>query len=302
MMASSPGCSSAVSPKAEDVHEADVFSDDSGVDVKQPRRRLLLLEASASASHRERRNKRKSSEPKRRKDVLLMKRFRWEDTDEEEDEDEEDVKEGAKEEDFLLREEEERPGSGDSGCCREDVAAPTKKRTSRPAAKEVPRQSVIRKNEASPPQAPPPCTTDPKKASPGCSRDDAGGVGRPSRNYKSMSRQRRIEANARERTRVHTIGAAFESLRRAVPAYAHNQKLSKLAVLRIASAYIVALACLSGGGGGGGEEEEERGDSMPDCVERCTRTIQAEGRSRRRTSKVRATYYTHFHSSQYIAS
>ncbi|GFS41515.1 protein atonal 8 [Trichonephila inaurata madagascariensis] len=38
-------------------------------------------------------------------------------------------------------------------------------------------------------------------------------VGRP-RNYKSMSRERRIEANARERTRVHTISAAFEDLRR----------------------------------------------------------------------------------------
>ncbi|GBL64968.1 Protein atonal 8 [Araneus ventricosus] len=106
-------------------------------------------------------------------------------------------------------------------------------------------------------------------------------VGRP-RNYKSMSRQRRIEANARERTRVHTISAAFENLRRAVPAYAHNQKLSKLAILRIASAYIVALACLS-------EQdysEEQSQPTLADCVEQCTRTIQAEGRSRRRTSKV----------------
>ncbi|KAF8769977.1 uncharacterized protein LOC129988556 [Argiope bruennichi] len=105
-------------------------------------------------------------------------------------------------------------------------------------------------------------------------------VGRP-RNYKSMSRQRRIEANARERTRVHTISAAFENLRRAVPAYAHNQKLSKLAILRIASAYIVALACLS-------EQdysEEQSRPTLADCVEQCTRTIQAEGRSRRRTSK-----------------
>ncbi|GFV48823.1 protein atonal homolog 8 [Trichonephila clavipes] len=105
-------------------------------------------------------------------------------------------------------------------------------------------------------------------------------VGRP-RNYKSMSRERRIEANARERTRVHTISAAFEDLRRAVPAYAHNQKLSKLAILRIASAYIVALACLS-------EQdysEEQSRPTLEGCVEHCTRTIQAEGRSRRRTSK-----------------
>lgn len=110
-------------------------------------------------------------------------------------------------------------------------------------------------------------------------------AGRP-RNYKSMSRQRRIEANARERTRVHTISAAFESLRRAVPAYAHNQKLSKLAILRIASAYIVALACLNGQATDGSVPP-----SMAECVERCTRTIQAEGRSRRRTSKVSEHFY-----------
>ncbi|KFM63891.1 Protein atonal-like protein, partial [Stegodyphus mimosarum] len=105
-------------------------------------------------------------------------------------------------------------------------------------------------------------------------------LGRP-RNYKSMSRQRRIEANARERTRVHTISAAFESLRRAVPAYAHNQKLSKLAILRIASAYIVALACLNQQD----YSQEQNRPSLAECVEQCTRTIQAEGRSRRRTTK-----------------
>lgn len=51
-------------------------------------------------------------------------------------------------------------------------------------------------------------------------------------------RLRRIEANARERSRVHTIGAAFDALRQAVPSNCDQQKLSKLAVLRIAAAYI----------------------------------------------------------------
>lgn len=51
-------------------------------------------------------------------------------------------------------------------------------------------------------------------------------------------RSRRIEANARERSRVHTIGAAFETLRQTVPSNCYQQKLSKLAVLRIAAAYI----------------------------------------------------------------
>lgn len=108
--------------------------------------------------------------------------------------------------------------------------------------------------------------------------DGPRATGRP-RNYKSMSRQRRIEANARERSRVHTISAAFESLRRAVPAYAHNQKLSKLAILRIASAYIVALGCLNEQGC----DKQHSGPSLADCVDQCTRTIQAEGRTRRRT-------------------
>ncbi|XP_064458288.1 transcription factor Atoh8-like [Ornithodoros turicata] len=93
-----------------------------------------------------------------------------------------------------------------------------------------------------------------------------------------MSRQRRIEANARERTRVHTISAAFEALRRAVPAYADNQKLSKLAILRIAAAYIVALARLN-------DRDyscDQRAPSFAECIEVCTRTIQMEGKARRR--------------------
>ena len=32
------------------------------------------------------------------------------------------------------------------------------------------------------------------------------------RNYKNMTRERRVEANARERQRVHTITAAFDTL------------------------------------------------------------------------------------------
>lgn len=94
-----------------------------------------------------------------------------------------------------------------------------------------------------------------------------------------MSRQRRIEANARERTRVHTISAAFEALRRAVPAYADNQKLSKLAILRIAAAYILALARLN-------DRDyscDQRAPSFAECIEVCTRTIQMEGKARRRS-------------------
>jgi atonal protein 8 len=98
------------------------------------------------------------------------------------------------------------------------------------------------------------------------------------KNYKSMTIERRIEANARERTRVHTISAAFESLRRAVPSYSYNQKLSKLAILRIACCYILSLSRLA-------EKDYSRDQSRPpfsECVDLCTRTIQQEGKAKKR--------------------
>ena len=98
------------------------------------------------------------------------------------------------------------------------------------------------------------------------------------KNYKNMTRERRVEANARERTRVHTISAAFEGLRRAVPSYSYNQKLSKLAILRIACTYINALTKLA-------EEDDSpelQNTSFAECVDNCTRTIQTEGKARRR--------------------
>lgn len=243
--------SSSVSPGT--LPESEVFSDDSGVDVK-PR--------NAATAADSRRNRRKSSEPKKRKEVLLMRRFRW-------DTDEEDTGTHGTEEVF------ERPSSGDSGCHLEEEEEPVEKKQKRRKEvvveeEEEERESVIRE-----------CCPGGSSVQ-DCPQDEPPRNSR--RNYKSMSRQRRIEANARERTRVHTISAAFESLRRAVPAYAHNQKLSKLAILRIASAYIVALACLNNN-----EEGVEQAATMSECVEQCTRTIQAEGRSRRRTYKVSVT-------------
>lgn len=94
---------------------------------------------------------------------------------------------------------------------------------------------------------------------------------REQRNYKNMTRERRIEANARERTRVHTISAAFDTLRRAVPSYSHNQKLSKLSVLRIACAYIAALSTAM-------DPEAE----LSTAVEAVTQTIHTEGKLRKK--------------------
>lgn len=104
-----------------------------------------------------------------------------------------------------------------------------------------------------------------------------GGPGRHPE-VKAIQQTRRLLANARERTRVHTISAAFEALRKQVPCYSYGQKLSKLAILRIACNYILSLAQLA--------ELDYSPDhntlSFSQCVEQCTRTLQAEGRSKKR--------------------
>lgn len=95
---------------------------------------------------------------------------------------------------------------------------------------------------------------------------------------KAIQQTRRLLANARERTRVHTISAAFEALRKQVPCYSYGQKLSKLAILRIACNYILSLAQLA-------EldySSEQNNLSFSHCVEQCTRTLQAEGRSKKK--------------------
>ncbi|XP_077273968.1 atonal bHLH transcription factor 8-like protein net isoform X2 [Temnothorax americanus] len=102
------------------------------------------------------------------------------------------------------------------------------------------------------------------------------------RNYKNMTRERRIEANARERTRVHTISAAFDTLRRAIPAYSHNQKLSKLSVLRIACSYIMALVKSLEKDGEVMATKSNGLQSLSSCVELVSRTIQTEGKLRKR--------------------
>lgn len=95
---------------------------------------------------------------------------------------------------------------------------------------------------------------------------------------KAIQQTRRLLANARERTRVHTISAAFEALRKQVPCYSYGQKLSKLAILRIACNYILSLAQLA-------QLDYSPNNStlsFVQCVEQCTHTLQAEGRSKKR--------------------
>lgn len=95
---------------------------------------------------------------------------------------------------------------------------------------------------------------------------------------KNMSRARRIEANARERSRVHTISAAFDTLRASVPSYSKNQKLSKLSTIRIASAYILTLSRLLDMD----YSAEQDGPSVDECVDNITGIIHTEGKTRKR--------------------
>ncbi|KAJ8010421.1 hypothetical protein DPEC_G00074900 [Dallia pectoralis] len=53
---------------------------------------------------------------------------------------------------------------------------------------------------------------------------------------------RRQEANARERSRMHGLNNALDSLRKVVPCYSKTQKLSKIETLRLAKNYIWALS------------------------------------------------------------
>lgn len=98
------------------------------------------------------------------------------------------------------------------------------------------------------------------------------------RNYKNMTRERRIEANARERTRVHTISAAYDTLRKAIPSYSHTQKLSKLSVLRVACSYILTLSRMAGQD----YSEDHSQPSLAECIEMVTKTIQTEGKIRKK--------------------
>ncbi|XP_051475349.1 transcription factor ATOH8 isoform X2 [Apus apus] len=124
-----------------------------------------------------------------------------------------------------------------------------------------------------PPAARPP--PPPAAASPRPRPGEASGV---SPEIKALQQTRRLLANARERTRVHTISAAFEALRKQVPCYSYGQKLSKLAILRIACNYILSLARLADLD----YSADHSNMSFSECVEQCTRTLQAEGRSKKR--------------------
>jgi Helix-loop-helix DNA-binding domain. len=87
--------------------------------------------------------------------------------------------------------------------------------------------------------------------------------------------QRRLVANARERSRVHALSNAFDALRSTIPSYSSEQKLSKLTILRVAINYIDALTQLLAPKTPITQRRFER------CVDECTAVLQTEyGRSK----------------------
>ena len=95
--------------------------------------------------------------------------------------------------------------------------------------------------------------------------------GRKKGGRKNLHLQRRILANARERSRVHKLGEAFRMLRNAIPSFSMDQKLSKLSTLRIAVSYISALASLL-------DLDKEPGAKQvfTSSVDQCTFALQSE--------------------------
>lgn len=74
-----------------------------------------------------------------------------------------------------------------------------------------------------------------------CLRKTASHKKNASQSRLDRVRLRRIEANARERHRMHGLNNALDSLRKVVPCYSKTQKLSKIETLRLAKNYICVL-------------------------------------------------------------
>merc|ERR1719319_2235976 len=121
----------------------------------------------------------------------------------------------------------------------------------------------------------------PRSRSDSGSTSSSGGDERAKqRNYKNMTRERRVEANARERQRVHTITAAFDNLQGAIPQDDENSKLSKLSVIKIATAYIMALSRMAGHD----YTEDQSAPPVEEVIRHCSEVIEEEQRQKKRST------------------
>ncbi|XP_064598096.1 neurogenin-1-like [Liolophura sinensis] len=59
---------------------------------------------------------------------------------------------------------------------------------------------------------------------------------------KKLKKTRRLKANDRERSRMHSLNSALETLREVLPSYPEDTKLTKIETLRCANNYIWALS------------------------------------------------------------
>jgi hypothetical protein len=137
-------------------------------------------------------------------------------------------------------------------------------------------------------------TSSRKRRAPSCGSNSSGSDGKSvasspecerggrqqQRNYKNLTRERRVEANARERQRVHTITAAFDTLQAAIPTEDENAKLSKLSVIKIATAYIMALSRMAGYD----YTEDQSAPSLETVIQHCQEVIHTETRIKKRNS------------------
>ena len=82
-----------------------------------------------------------------------------------------------------------------------------------------------------------------KSPSGSCSSSDEGSDENETGDFPIVveSRNKRLQANSRERKRMHTVNSAFDELRELVPTYPTNRKLSKIDTLRLACTYIQDL-------------------------------------------------------------
>ena len=137
-----------------------------------------------------------------------------------------------------------------------------------------------------------------KKSNKKSSSSPAEKTSQQQRNYKNMTRERRVEANARERQRVHTITAAFDTLQSLIPSpeditmdksstsssdtvsqlsNLNNQKLSKLSIIKIATSYIMLLSRMAGYD----YTEDKSAPSIEECVKKCSELLTQETKVKR---------------------
>lgn len=111
-------------------------------------------------------------------------------------------------------------------------------------------------------------------------------VSKPKQKPAPLSKYRRKTANARERSRMREINAAFEALRKAVPHWqpqgtSTNEKLTKITTLRLAMKYISALssALKDVNGQCGSTSTSDLGDLFSDCSDLDCLFLESDGES-----------------------